>query len=125
MFDYDQCKFLPEVYDVNVPYKVIHEHYTEGITSETERHLNLIKYGNSLIEIPSPSFISLCLTEAINPFYCIMVFYIVLWYYQDYAGYSIFTFAIAFITIVGSCWSTKKNLENIQKMALYTCQINL
>ena len=53
------------------------------------------------MNIPDKSLFSLCLEEALNPFYSIMVFYIVLWIYQDYTEYSIFTFILAFITILG------------------------
>lgn len=82
MFDYQEEKFVPDVFNVKMPYSSIHDTYSSGIDlAGTDHAINQIKYGKCEIQIPKKSFINICGEEVFNPFYFFLLFVLVLWYF--------------------------------------------
>lgn len=60
-----------------------------------------------------------------DPFYIFQFFSILLWFFNQYAQYAIIIVVTTLLSLVISVYETRINLVNIQKMAKYSCKINV
>ena len=70
-FQYDHLnhKFMPIIFNCNLPYQTIHAKFNTGISNKADYKMKLIKYGRCDIDIPIKSIPRLLIEEIINPFY--------------------------------------------------------
>lgn len=82
-------------------------------------------FGKSDLDIKIESVFSLIIKEVTDPFYIFQVFSITLWMFNDYVQYAVIIIITTLISLILSVYETRVNLVNIQKMAKYSCKVNV
>jgi cation-transporting ATPase 13A2 len=103
----------------------IYTKYGQGLTTEGDYQLALLKFGPCNIEVPVKSIPELLVYEVLNPFYLFQIFSMVLWYYDDYRLYAACILLISVTSATTSLRDTLNNLKNIRKMAYYNCKVKV
>ena len=75
--------------------------------------------------MPQKSIFSLLVHEVLNPFYIFQVFAIGLWYWDGYFSYAACIFVVSTASVAAELYDNRKNSNQIRKMALYSCPIEL
>ena len=77
------------------------------------------------LHIEVNSFIKLLILEFTDPFYIFQVFSVILWMFNHYQIYESLIIVTTIISLIVSTFETRANLLSIQRMAKYSCPINV
>jgi magnesium-transporting ATPase (P-type) len=83
------------------------------------------KYGPCQLIVPRKSIPKLLVDEVLNPFYIFQVFSVALWMWDGCEKYAYCIMVISFISIFENLYETVKNINNIRKMAIFECPIEI
>ena len=101
-----------------MPFSSLYSSFSQGLSSSTYA-LARVRHGSASIEVPVKPLPRLLIEETLNPFYIFQFLGVLLWLQQDYVLYSICIVVISVVSIVTSLRETRRNLENIRRMAHY------
>lgn len=87
--------------------------------------MQLLKYGNSNIVVPTRSIASILIEEVLNPFYLFQIFSMSLWFWDGYRYYATVILVISVASAITSLVETRTNLRNVREMSNYTCPVNV
>jgi cation-transporting P-type ATPase 13A2 len=87
--------------------------------------MQLLKYGNSNIVVPTRSIPSILIEEVLNPFYLFQIFSMALWFWDGYRYYATVILVISVASATTSLVETRTNLRNVREMANYSCPVNV
>ena len=124
IFDYKNRCFVSFQNKIDTTYNNIYKNCTTGLTNNEitfQRYL----YGTCDLEIIVNSFIKLLLIEFTDPFYSFQLFSIILWYNNEYELYATVILVTSLFSLIYGTYETRKNLLNLQKMAKYSCEVNV
>ncbi|KAA6370069.1 MAG: putative Manganese-transporting ATPase 13A1, partial [Streblomastix strix] len=74
-------------------------------------------WGDNSLAVPLPSFVSLLKVQLTAPLFLFQVFCSILWLFDEYRGFSVFTIAMIFIMECGSVAQRQGNMKKIRQMA--------
>ncbi len=124
VFSEEDCKFNSIKFNIKTSQENIHKILTKGLNSEEVKHQTEI-FGKCDLDIKIESVLSLLVKEVTDPFYIFQLFSIVLWLSNEYTQYAIVIIITTITSLIISVYETRVNLVNVQKMAKYTCKINV
>ena len=79
--------------------------------------MQLLKYGNSNIVVPTRSIPSILIEEVLNPFYLFQILSMALWFWDGYRYYATVILVISVASAITSLVETRTNLRNVREMA--------
>lgn len=104
-----------EGFDSNVTIQYIHDLATRGLTREKEiDHQTL--YGENVIHVEVPAYITLLLSEVLNPFYMFQLFACIFWMFDDYYAYATSILIISTISAIVSLITVRRERQNLHDM---------
>ena len=118
-----QC-FTPVEFKTDLHYSLFHEG-KDGISSKRILKHREKLFGEAVIEVPVPAWITLFLNEILKPFIVFQIFSIILWCTEDYYYYAGFLFVIMSTSMSFNVVYTRRNLFNIYKLATYICDVQV
>ena len=124
-YSYEEGMFMPIQFNTMRTFREYHEQLSKGIDQDHIYRMSLIKYGESVIEVPLYSVPVLLIEEILNPFYVFEIFSMILWFSDGYRMYACVILIISVISITVSLVETKRNMKNIHHMAYYSCLVNV
>lgn len=124
-FDADENCFLPIVFDVEKSYDQIHRLYANGISFPEEYDSYIKKFGKCDIELPKKGIIIILIQEILNPFYLFQFFSLIYWYFDYYQVYATCILITSIVSITTELIDIKRNLNKLQKMAHYECDVTV
>lgn len=93
--------------------------------SEAEHELQLIRFGECLVNVPKKTVIQILLDEVLNPFYIFQIISIAVFIWDSYVTYAGCIFTLSSLSITSTIYETRKNNELIRQMSKYTCQVEV
>jgi cation-transporting ATPase 13A3/4/5 len=102
----------------------IHKIFTKGLNEDELIYQTKI-FGKSDLDIKIESIFALIIKEVTDPFYIFQVFSVTLWMLNDYVQYAVIIIITTLISLIFTVYETRVNLVNIQKMAKYSCKVNV
>ena len=96
----------------------------QGLTPEEYEHQRLI-YGICDLDIKIKSFLRLLFEEFTDPFYIFQVASVILWFLNEYKLYASIIIAMTLVSLFVGTYETRANLKKIQRMARYSCPVNI
>ena len=124
IFDYKNKCFVSFQNKIDTTYNNIYNNCTTGLTDNEITYQRYL-YGTCDLEIIVNSFIKLLLIEFTDPFYSFQLFSIILWYNNEYQLYATIILITSLFSLIFGTYETRKNLLNLQKMAKYSCDVNV
>ena len=121
--DTEDC-FVYLKFSIKTTHENIHNYFTNGLNEDEKNHLRSI-FGICDLEINIDSVFKLLFNEISDPFYLFQVFSIALWFSNQYETYAAVIVVTSFISIGISVYEIRVNLQKIQKMAKYSCDVNI
>ena len=116
-FSYRESRFMPLTTIQTL--RLAHHQPQPAILNGDMRDLLMTVFGPNFIKIPLPAIASLLLKEILHPFYLFQILSIVLWFLEDYWGYSVVIFVAAVISTVSTVYSIRKNAQRLRRMAAF------
>ncbi|XP_063886478.1 polyamine-transporting ATPase 13A3-like isoform X4 [Scylla paramamosain] len=86
-----------------------------GFTVEEEMQRQQL-HGSNVISVEVRSYLSLLVTEVLNPFYIFQVASIILWSFDDYYLYASCIFFISMLSVSISLYETRKQSQSLHDM---------
>ena len=124
IFDNNKNCFVSLKNEIDSNYNDIHKKCSVGLNSDEYNHQKFL-FGICDLEIKVNSFFALLAIEFTDPFYIFQVFSIILWYNNDYELYSTIILVTTIFSLFYGTYETRNNLLNLQKMAKYSCNVNV
>ncbi len=116
--------FVSLKFSIKTSLENIHKYFTVGLNDDEQSHQRTI-FGECDLAFNIDSVWKLIFKEVADPFYLFQVFSICLWFWEDYWKYSTVIVVTTIISLAISVYETRVNLLNVQKMAKYSCEINV
>jgi cation-transporting ATPase 13A3/4/5 len=85
----------------------------------------MIRFGKCLVQVPKKTIVQILLDEVLNPFYIFQVFSICVFIWEEYTIYAGCIFVLSTLSICSTIYETRRNNEQIRKMARYICEIEV
>jgi cation-transporting ATPase 13A2 len=104
--------------------ETLHSHFLNGLSSDEVTFQKKV-FGVCDLNIEVDGVFKLLLKEVTNPFYVFQVFSIALWYSNSYSKFATIIVVTTIISLIVSIYETRSNLLNIQRMAKYSCDVNV
>lgn len=117
--------FVPIIFNTDLPFDSLRKAYMLSAMSDAEHKLQQIRFGECLVNVPEKSVIQILLDEVLNPFYIFQIFSIAVFIWESYAIYAGCIFALSTISIASTIYETRRNNEQIRKMAKYICEVEV
>lgn len=108
-----------------MPFDELRAKYTRQPMSDAEHELQQIRFGECLVNVPKKTVIQILLDEVLNPFYIFQIFSIAVFIWESYTIYAGCIFALSSIAIASTIYETRKNNEQIRRMAKYICEVEV
>lgn len=124
LYDSQSNSFHAIKFDIKTSQEKIHKYFLQGLNQDEIMHQKLI-FGDSDLDIKVDSLFSLFIKEVTDPFYIFQVLSIILWLNNHYVNYAIVIIITTIISLVVSVYDTWQNLLSIQKMAKYSCPVQV
>ena len=105
--------------------KIILETWSQGLVSQDDIEMKQKIYGKCILDVPVKSALEILIAEVLHPFYIFQIFSVVVWMLDGYYYYSFVILGMAGISVVTALLLTKKQMEEIHKMAHYLCNIKV
>ena len=97
---------------------------SQGLTPIEYEHQKLI-FDKCDYNIKIKSFFKLILEEIVDPFYLFQVASVILWLNYEYKLYAVIIVILTVTSILTGIFETRSNLKKIQKLARYSCTVNI
>ena len=111
-------------YKLHTSYKKIHKTCTEGLyDSDVEIQRKI--FGECNIKLQIRSYFKFLYFELGDPFYLFDIFSIILWYIDQYEIYATIITLTTIFSIIANSYEARKNQLKLQKLAKYTCSVNV
>ena len=124
VFDYKNKCFVSFQNIIETTYNNLYNNCTKGLTKDEILHQKYL-YGVCDLEIIVNSFFKLLFIEFTDPFYSFQLFSIILWYNNEYKLYATVILFTSLFSLIYGTYETRKNLLNLQRMAKYSCEVNV
>ena len=124
VFDPMEMNFVPLKVRLDTTHEQIILECTQGLNVDEYKHQRLL-YGICDLDIQVKSFIRLLAEEFTDPFYLFQVFSVILWMTNQYELYASIIIFTTLVSLFVGAWETRNNLINIQRMARYSCPVNV
>ena len=124
IYNSNQNNFNSIKFNIKTCQENIHKIFTKGLNTDELKYQRKI-FGECDLDIKIESVFALIIKEVTDPFYIFQVFSITLWMFNDYMQYAVIIIITTLISLIISIYETRVNLVNIQKMAKYSCKINV
>ena len=124
VFDPLEMNFIPLKIQLDTSNEQIILECSQGLNDDEYAHQRLI-YGICDLDIKVKSFVRLLAEEFTDPFYLFQVFSVALWMSNQYELYASIIIITTLVSLFVGAYETRKNLVNIQRMARYSCPVNI
>lgn len=124
IYDIQTNSFHSIKFDIKTTQENIHSHFLKGLNTNEVIYQKLI-FGDCDLDIKIATVFALILKEVTDPFYIFQFFSIVLWLNNNYVKYAVVIIITTLISLIVSVWETRSNLLSIQKMAKYSCPVEV
>lgn len=124
IYDNENSSFSCIRFNIKTSQENIQNIFTKGLNKEEIIYQTNI-FGKSDLDIKIDSVFTLIIKEVTDPFYIFQLFSVLLWFFNDYQQYAIIIVVTTLISLIISVYETRVNLVNIQKMAKYSCKLNV
>ena len=111
-------------YKLHTSYKRIHRKYTQGLY-DSDIEIQRKIFGECNIKLQIGSYFKFLYYELGDPFYLFDLFSIILWYIDQYEIYATIISITTIFSIISNAYETRKNQLILQKLARYSCSINV
>lgn len=105
--------------------KEIHDHWAQGLQSESEIKSRQQVYGECLLNVPVPSVWEILISEILHPLYLFQIVSVVIWLLEQYYYFCMAIVFTILFSIISELLLTKKHLEETRAMAHYTCEVTV
>ena len=111
-------------YKLHTSYKRIHRKYTQGLY-DSDIEIQRKIFGECNIKLQIGSYFKFLYYELGDPFYLFDLFSIILWYKDQYEIYATIISFTTILSIITNAYESRKNQLILQKLARYSCSINV
>jgi cation-transporting ATPase 13A2 len=123
-YNQDEKNFKSIKFNIKTTQDKIHKVFTKGLNPDEIIYQRKI-FGNCDLIVKIDSVFALLYKEVTDPFYIFQICSIILWFYYDYKPYAVVILVTTVVSLFYSVYETRVNLLNIQRMARYTCKLNV
>jgi cation-transporting ATPase 13A2 len=124
LYDRTNETFAAVKFKISTSQDVLHNQFLNGLSIDEVTHQQKV-FGVCDLDIEVDGVFKLLLKEITDPFYVFQVFSVILWYNNEYSNYATIIVITTIISLIVSIYETSSNLLNIQKMAKYSCEVNI
>jgi hypothetical protein len=133
VFEYKHFKYVysPKVrafnalkFTINSSLDIISRKFIHGLNEIEYLYMKKL-FGDCDMKIEISSIYNILFEELLDPFYLFQIFSVILWFFNHYVKLAIVIIVTTVFSLAISIIETRKNLEDIQTMARYTCEINV
>jgi cation-transporting ATPase 13A2 len=116
--------FVAIAFGFKTTQEILHKHFLKGLTEDEVEYQRRI-FEVCDLDIRVDSVLKLLIKEVTDPFYIFQIFSVILWFNNQYTNYAIIIVITTIISLAVGVYETRSNLLNIQKMAKYSCPVNV
>lgn len=124
LYDTSADNFVSIKFNIKTSQENIHNFFLQGLNT-TEVSFQKQIFGNCDLEIKVDSVVKLLIKEMTDPFYIFQIFSVALWFKESYYKYALVIVITTIVSLTVSVYETRSNLLNIQRMAKYSCPVNV